>query len=257
MINSKNTVLLAATLFSLGLAGCSSTSPSEDFEARQAKAKQDRIEKEEVKFEAVPDWFLEPPENNDSGIYAVGTATSNNLQFTINNAKLNAEFSLAKNLNQEVSGRERAMMRAGTNGNVESDAESVITKFVDSADIVGVQTVKKEVVLLDGKYSAFVLLHLSYEQQAKILSRKNTGGMQATAKQAYEEVEAEVRRRAAERNKLEVDKAAAEAEAKAKVKAEYEAKQKLEEKANLAANPPANDDKSSAGGIVQLIEKNI
>ena len=158
----------------------------------------------------------------------------------MNHAKLNAEFSIAKSLNQELSGRERAFMRSDSNGNVSSDAESVVTKFVDSADIVGVDTVENEVQLNEGKYTVYTLVYMSYEQQANILARKAGDTTRTSAKEAYAEIEAELRRRAEERKKLEVDKAAAEAEAKARVEAEIKAQKEEKAKAEAEAKASAS-----------------
>ncbi|EGQ7973485.1 hypothetical protein I7Z51_002407 [Vibrio parahaemolyticus] len=254
----KSNITAISLLAALVMAGCSS-SPVEEYQEQLQQDKEVKYSKEEKKFNSVPSWFLNAPKNDEQGIYAVGTATSNNLQFSMNHAKLNAEFTMAKAMSQEVSGRERAFMRAGSNGNVESDSESVVTKFVDSADIVGVDTVKNEVVLIDDKYTVYTLLHLSYENQANILSRKAGDTTQATAAKAYEEVEAEVRRRAAERHQLEVDKAAAAAKAKAEVEAEVNAKAAATAAKQAQAEKAAHSNEltSSASSLIQTVESKI
>ncbi|HFI9381218.1 TPA: hypothetical protein ACGSTL_001373 [Vibrio parahaemolyticus] len=203
--NMKTTLLTASILSAVLVTGCSSTSRIVENAEQQQMIHEAKVAREQKVFDSVPEWFLNPPQNDTTGVYAVGTATSNNLQFSINHAKLNAEFSLAKTLNQEVSGRERAFMRADSNGNVESDAESVVTKFVDSADIVGVNTVENEVQLNNGKYTVYTLVHLSYEQQAEIIALKAGKSIRVSAKEAYAEIEEELRRRSDERKEA-VDK---------------------------------------------------
>lgn len=268
MIEMKKSTIAATILAALTMAGCSTTpTPTEQYVEHKQEVREKAYSKEEKKFAAVPKWFLNQPKNDDSGVYAVGTATSNNLQFSLNHAKLNAEFSIAKSLNQELSGRERAFMRSDSNGNVSSDAESVVTKFVDSADIVGVDTVENEVQLNEGKYTVYTLVYMSYEQQANILGRKAGNTTRASAKEAYAEIEAELRRRADERKQLEIDKAAAEAEAKARVDAEIKAqeedKAKAEAKASVAtqvnqphsSNPATNN--SVAGELLSVVKSSI
>lgn len=197
-MNIKKSVLASSLLMAMALSGCSTSSVQEHAEfMEQQETKQ--IAKAEATFNAMPDWFLNPPKNNSKGIYGVGTATSKNLQHTLNLAKLNAEFSIAKTLNQEVSGRERAYMASSENGNVETDSESVITKFVDSADIVGVNTVEAKAELNGGLYTVYTLIHLSYEEQAKIIGRKANSTTKVSAKKAYAEIEQELLRRAKER----------------------------------------------------------
>lgn len=237
MIDMKKSTIAVTILGALTMAGCSSTpTPNEQFVEHKQEVREKAYSKEEQKFASVPKWFLNQPKNDDSGVYAVGTATSNNLQFSMNHAKLNAEFSIAKSLNQELSGRERAFMSSDSNGNVSSDAESVVTKFIDSADIVGVDTVENEVQLNEGKYTVYTLVYMSYEQQANILGRKAGNTTRDSAKQAYAEIEAELRRRADERKQLELDKAAAEAEAKARVDAEIKAQKEDKAKARAKAS---------------------
>ncbi|CAH7365638.1 conserved hypothetical protein [Vibrio crassostreae] len=242
MIDMKKSTIAVTILGALTMAGCSTT-PTEQYVEHKQEVREKAYSKEEQKFASVPKWFLNQPKNDDSGVYAVGTATSNNLQFSMNHAKLNAEFSIAKSLNQELSGRERAFMSSDSNGNVSSDAESVVTKFVDSADIVGVDTVENEVQLNEGKYTVYTLVYMSYEQQANILGRKAGNTTRNSAKQAYAEIEAELRRRADERKQLELDKAAAEAEAKARVDAEIKAQK--EDKAKASATTKVNQPHSS------------
>ena len=200
----KHSFIATSVVAALVLSGCSSN-PSLEYAKQQQKMQEEKTAKVEEAFKAIPEWFLNPPVNDGSGIYAVGTATADNLQFSLNMAKLQAEFSLAKTFNQEVSGRERSFQKANASGNVESDAESVVTKFVDSSDIVGVNVVDNKAVLSDGKYTVYTLLHLPYEAQAKIIARKAGNTTAVTAKQAYAEIEKELLRRAEER-KVAVEK---------------------------------------------------
>jgi len=199
LLCKKNTVA-AAVVSVIFMGGCSSNAAVDDYQAHQQEVQAKKFEAQEEAFQSIPEWFFKPPQNDSSGVYAVGTASSTNLQFSMNQAKLNAEFSIAKTLNQEVSGRERSFMSSDSKGNVQTDAESVVTKFVDSADIVGVSTVDSHFEHHEGKYTVYTLLHLSYDQQAEILSRKVKSETKLSAKEAYKEIEAELRRRSLDRN---------------------------------------------------------
>lgn len=194
-MNIKKTNVAASVLAAAYLAGCTS-STTELYAEKQAERQAIKEEKAQESFKNIPDWFLNPPVNDESGIYAVGTSTSDNLQFSLNMAKLNSKFSMAKAFNQEVAGRERSYTDVNSSGNVSTNAESVVVSFIDKKDIVGVETVETKAELVDGKYTVYTLMHLSYEEQAKIIASKMEKATDTKSKIAYAEIEQELLRRA-------------------------------------------------------------
>lgn len=196
MNKSKLNLIALSVVLALANTGCSSTNTlaEKPFQSNENETAKSNIEQERI--DQIPQWFIDPPAADDQGLYGVGVATSKNLQFTLNQARLHAEFELAKQLNQEVTGRERAFMRGGESS-MESSGEVVISKFVDSADIVGVESIEKDVNYKNGKYIVHILLRLSFEQQAKIMAAKQQNAANDNARKAYEELEAEAKRRKA------------------------------------------------------------
>ncbi|MCD9475811.1 hypothetical protein GLP21_12115 [Photobacterium carnosum] len=197
---SKN--VIAATMISLLLVGCASNGV-DDYVKAQKQQHERAVEVEQQRFDDIPDWFLNVPANTTDSIYAVGTANTNNLQYSLNQAKLNAEFGLAKALNQEITGRERQYMHQGTDGNVQMDGDNVITKFVDPTDIVGVHTVKNKVQYSDGKYIVYTLLNLDVNQQRQMLKSKGVDLTAISASHAYQDVKKE----AAQRKEAKIEEA--------------------------------------------------
>jgi len=192
MNKSKLNLIALSVVLAAANTGCSSTNSLAEKQFQTNETAKINIEQDRIN--QIPQWFIQPPAADDQGLYGVGVATSKNLQFTLNQARLHAEFELAKQLNQEVTGRERAFMRGGESI-MESSGEVVISKFVDSADIVGVESIEKDVNYKNGKYIVHILLRLSFEQQAKIMAAKQQNAVNENARKAYEELEAEAKLR--------------------------------------------------------------
>ena len=201
---SKN--LIASAMVSVMLVGCANNGVDDFVKAAQENHER-AVEVEQERFNDIPDWFLNVPANTESSIYSVGTASTDNLQYSLNAAKLNAEFGLAKALNQEIAGRERQYMHQGADGNVKLDGDNVITKFVDPTDIVGVQSVKNKVQYSDGKYVVYTLLNLDINKQRQMLKSKGVDLTAISAERAYQDVKKEASQRKVAKN-AEVEQAA-------------------------------------------------
>ncbi|MEF1217728.1 hypothetical protein REH76_07915 [Photobacterium damselae] len=208
MKSTFNKTFISTAMLSVLLAGCASNG-IDDYVKSQQEQHEKNVKIEQNRFDDIPEWFLNVPANTPDNLYAVGTATTNNLQFSLNQAKLNAEFGLAKALNQEITGRERSYMHQGSDGNVVSDGDNVITKFVDPTDVVGVQVVKNKVQFSDGKYIVYTLLNLDVNKQRSMLKSKGIDLVTLRAEKAYSDVANEAQRRKAA--KLEEENAKIEA----------------------------------------------
>ena len=92
--------LLAASFTAL-LGGCAS-SPVDEHAKHQAELLEKRMDAMEEVLDEAPDWFLNPPKATDAGVYGTGMSSGRNLQFTLNKAKLQAEFNLAKMYGQAI-----------------------------------------------------------------------------------------------------------------------------------------------------------
>jgi hypothetical protein len=169
------------------VAGCASNPVAEYQELREEK-REARIEVAEERFEKTPDWYLAPPKSDDTGVYAVGFYQSKNLQFALDQAKLLAEFNLAKAYKQEISGAERNYIRSTSDGGVISSSEQTIDKLVDSAEIVGYVEVEQETILLGENYHHFVLLHMPFEQGNPVLQNRTSVEAYNEAQQKYQEL---------------------------------------------------------------------
>lgn len=162
--------MIAAATAILALAGCSSTPDRAEviqyqLEAEQIKADaaQDKAEKQ---LASIPDWVLNPPKSDATGVYGVGIGESRKLNVSIKKASLNAQFELAKGFGQELAGNEKSYTKDGSAGSVD-DYTQLIDSIVSTVPINGYETVDSKVAVMDGKYTSYKLLRLTYEQFEK------------------------------------------------------------------------------------------
>lgn len=147
-------------------------------------------------MDSLPEWAINPPKSDQEGMYAVGMGASDSFATALKMATLEAEFGLAKMYSQELSGSERIYATGGDFDGV-SVYQGLIDKIVDSVPIVGYQTEKKEISAMNGRYQAFVLLKLPYEEFNKVLNEKRSAESDLAMKEAFNELEQRLEKRRA------------------------------------------------------------
>ena len=181
--------LLASSLI---LAGCSSTPTAESTTKDQLKAEKlvndAAQEKAEQHISNVPEWVLEQPKPDATGVYGVGQSESKKLNIAMKKAKLNAQYELAKNFGQELSGNEQSYTQENGSG-VTDQYTQLIDNIVDSVPVNGYSVVSQEVKALNGTYNAFILLKLPYQEFNTVLESKKAGAKSVEIKQAFSALE--------------------------------------------------------------------
>ncbi|MGU3806550.1 hypothetical protein ACVZHJ_01330 [Vibrio diabolicus] len=76
---------------------------------------------------------------------------------------MNAQYELAKSLGQELSGNEQSYLRDSSTGTTEQYTQ-LIDSLVAEIPMQGFEVVRQELVTLDGKFTSYQLVKLSYEQ---------------------------------------------------------------------------------------------
>jgi len=206
----KTMTLILAGLVGVSLYGCS-TSPTmadltkDSIQASQVraeaneKAAQKRQEKMENNLSEIPDWFLEVPKPDSSGVYAVGEGESNKVRVAMKKAMLDAEFGLAKVYGQELSGSERSSVQDSNGDAATSQYTALIDKLVNQVSVVGFETVHQEVKTIDGKYHAFVLLKLPYKQFNAVLQNQAAKTNDAKVEAQFKDLERRLDKRRQQR----------------------------------------------------------
>jgi hypothetical protein len=142
----------------------------------RADAEKTRVAKEQERMEdtikLIPDWALKVPRPDSTGIYAVGMGESDKLRVSLRKATLEAEYGLAKNYSQELSGSERSYLQDNAGTTSSEQYTALIDKLVSQVSVSGFEVVQQEIKPIDGKYNAFILLKLPYEQFNMVLKEQ-------------------------------------------------------------------------------------
>ncbi|WP_282109234.1 hypothetical protein [Shewanella algicola] len=193
---------LTLLVISLTMAGCASD-PVETYVEHQKDLQEQAVSDAQAKLASVPDWYLNPPKNDAMGIMGVGAASSKDMHHALKKARLQAEFELAKNYRQELSGSERVYERENGMGTLVQTSQFLIDKLVDSVPIVGYDMVDQKIqVLPDGQYQAYSLLKLPYDEFNKVLQSIKLDSQDAREIEAFNDLE---RRLEAKRNRKAAD----------------------------------------------------
>lgn len=209
-MTTRKILLTASALIAIGLSGCSSTPPAPEKAALDISRAQEQLEKErtadaqkkaEQTLDAFPSWALQVPQPDSTGVYALGLAESDKVATAMKMAQLQAEYGLAKLYNQELAGSEQSAEQS--NGNTtNTQYNALITKLVDYVPVVGFQVIKQEVKAINGKFHAFILMKLPYQEFNRVLQEQRGKAQDAANRAAFDELERrlEERRKAKSQN---------------------------------------------------------
>lgn len=163
---------------------------------------QERSERRENKrkqafINEVPEWAMEAPPADSSGVYAVGAGDSDKLTTAVRIADLQAQYGLASQLDAEISGSERLFEEDRGAGKPLSRYRQLIDKLVAEVPVVGLEVVEKEVIPLQGRYHAFVLLKMPYEAFNNVLQAKRAEAAGSSMEEAFDDLERRIEKRRA------------------------------------------------------------
>jgi hypothetical protein len=196
----KSLMSVALLVLVTGLFGCASKPNAVSIAKDEAAAEAARSEAERKrsakateaaeKFLAkVPAWVAEPPRSDGVNVYAVGEGQSSRLDLARKKALLTAEFGLAKQYKQALSGSERLYQRDSASGIPQERYTLLIDKLVDSVTLVGHQQVRQEVVVVDGTYHSYVLMKLSFEEMERIISKQKAASQDKEIDAQFDELD--------------------------------------------------------------------
>lgn len=198
-------MLIAVVLSSLTLAGCASTPQTaaeitkDQLEAQAIKNEVEQ-EKAQAVLASVPQWVINPPKPDATGVYGVGVGESSKLQLAIKKSGLNAQYELAKSLGQELSGNEQSYLRDSSTGTTEQYTQ-LIDSLVAEIPMQGFEVVQQELVTLDGKFTSYQLMKMPYEQFNRALESRGASSQQEEIKEAFTALQERI---ALRKNNLEV-----------------------------------------------------
>jgi hypothetical protein len=145
---------------------------------------------------AAPDWYLSVPTNEDQ-LYAVGSATSRNMQTALDKAQLVARGDFAQQLSTRVAGLTKQFVEETGLGDSSSFLThfSNVTKAVTQETVVGSRIDEQKLVPERDIYRAYVLMSLPLGSMRQLLLQRIEEDRELThlrATKAFEELEREL-----------------------------------------------------------------
>ncbi len=203
----KPTITLSATAgaIALLLVGCSGPSMKDIAEDRieadkvVEDAAEERRERQQERNEdylgEVPSWAMEPPTEDPSYIYAVGMADSAKMPLALRQAKLVGDFNLAQEIKQELSGMEKQYASETNTATPQSQYTLVVDRFVERVHLQGQEVIHQEVIPIDGRYHAFLLLRMPIENLIAAAEDAKGREVQQSAQAAYDGLQERLEKR--------------------------------------------------------------
>ena len=135
-----------------------------------------KTEKVEAAVSNVPKWYKKLPKK-DNSIFSVGSASSPDLQLSVDMATLNAKYTLADRINGKLDGMMKTFMtRLGTDEDISattmSEVEKVTKNVIASVDVAGYSPKEVEVYPNGTQFRAFVLLEYSDAEARKVIMNR-------------------------------------------------------------------------------------
>ena len=135
-----------------------------------------KTEKVEAAASNVPKWYKKLPKK-DNSIFSVGSASSPDLQLSVDMATLNAKYTLADRINGKLDGMMKSFMtRLGTDDDISattlSEVDKVVKNVIASVDVAGYNPKEIEVFPSGTQFRAFVLLEYSDTEARKIIMNR-------------------------------------------------------------------------------------
>ncbi len=157
--------------------------------ANAEKQREDVAQKKlQTEIAKTPDWAVNPPRADATGMYAVGSADSSSLRLSIAQARLRAEFGLAKLYKKELTGSERDFQRDSGGDALRVRYQSLIDELV-KASIVGEETIKQKTQAINGRAYAWVLMKLPYDEFNTVLKEQRMQSRDKTIRNAFDDLE--------------------------------------------------------------------
>ncbi len=159
-------------------------------------------EQREEEIKTLPPWVLTPLQADLTGFYAVGMAESKSIFFVMKKAKMQAEFELAKQYRQLLSGSERSFERENTTGELQTQITVLIDKLIDEVPIIGYDIVKQKIIAVNGMHTAYILLKMPYEQYNKVLQAQKESQTETKISNAFDALQIRLKSRRAEMQQI-------------------------------------------------------
>ncbi len=198
----KRHLLIAITV--LTVSACSSNGIHEKIEQIEV-AHQKQVDKKTEKMDqlinSIPDWYLDVPQSDSTGVFGVGYGSSNKPPFALKAAEIRAKFDVAKSFKQLISGQERSYENQTLDSNLETQINMLIDSIVEEVSVAGAQRVKRELYNVDGVANAYVLVKMPYEEYNRAIQSLRAKTVEEKVSVAFDELEKRLQNRKSDEQK--------------------------------------------------------
>lgn len=164
------------------LAGCANSATENALEREQAmyERQQERQEQQiktaQQQIKTMPDWVIQTPAPDDTGIYGMGIGESDTLMLALRKANIEARFNVAKEVNTVLSGEETSI------GARDSEYRGIMNTFVDSVNVAGTQDIDRVVEASPNGFRVYTLVKLPYPEFNTAIDQYANQDAQAAAR---------------------------------------------------------------------------
>ena len=200
----KNLIILISTSI-LILTSCQSvkeainTTIPESYEADEEKIVEQRKKEIQTSVEEIPEWFLDQDETGNV-ITSKGTATSSDLQMSIDKALMTAKRELASKIEETISSKTKRFLKdVEVDENSKSFDETKITDIsrIDNVELSGFKISNRKIINLGTKYRTYIKLVYPIGSANKILvdkiNKEEQLKLRLESSEAFKELEEEIK----------------------------------------------------------------
>ena len=174
------------------------TTIPESYKADEEKIVAQKKKEIETSVEEIPEWFLEQDETGDL-LTAKGTATSSDLQMSIDKAMIAAKRELASKIEEVISNKTKQLLKdVEIDENSKNYDETIITTIsrVDNVELSGFKVGNRKVVNLGTKYRSYIKLDYPIGKANKLfvnkINKEEELKLRIESSEAFKELEKEI-----------------------------------------------------------------
>ena len=141
--------------------------------------------------EAIPDWYVNTPEDREDMIFGAGTGLSSDLQFSMDKAMHQAKVVLGDKINNSVSAEMKSYTadNSATGGLAVEETQKVSKSGYKSVDVSEYDVIEKNVTLEGMNFRTYVLLKVDpggRKNNSPVVNQQDISDVQAEARKALD-----------------------------------------------------------------------
>jgi hypothetical protein len=181
----KYTHAIPVTALALLLGACGQTNLEKRAEILNSTSGAQTNDMKDDTISFIPDWYTEPKQKPEA-VYSAGTAISQDLQFSVDKAVLDAKVALADRINGKLSASQKRFLAetSGTKGskNMIYENEKVAKNVIAEVAVNGYSVHKTKIVRDGHSYRAFVMLEFPLGDANDVLAKLTQRDLELRAK---------------------------------------------------------------------------